>query len=286
MRRRGARVALASLALAAASVAYVPEAKAEDTAAIAAAVTTVTTLLAVDIAFTAYSVDHAGNNVEPSREWMWAQSVVAGAETVAMAIGGAAVAFVDEKDEGLSLIPIPVTIFVGTLSGFSSWSLASTNESLDDRMLLSLVGATNLAFTSAAIGVSARKRFLPWFLSIPQLTLMAPEAVLTAIKAGTDEHGRAGWITLSVWSGLLAVHGVASMIGKASDADQPSVPPDAVPTPVVPTGPDPVDPYYIEPPSAAPPPPVPPPPPPPLIVPTPIPAARGLAPGLSVVGLF
>ncbi len=283
-RRLGA--VLASLGIAGASALYAPEAKADDTVGIAAAVSTVTMLVAVDIAFTAYSVGQVDENHEPSREWMVAQTAVVGAETVAMAIGGAAIAFVDEKDEGISLIPIPVTIFVGTLSGYSSWSLASTEESQNDRMLLSLVGATNLAFTSATIGVSARKRFLPWFLSIPQLTLMAPEAVLTAIKAGTDEHGRAGWITLSVWSGLLAAHGVASMIGKAADADQPPSPPEAAPTPTAPLGPDPVDPYYIEPPSGAPAPLPPPPPPPPMIVPTPVPAASGLAPGLSVVGVF
>ena len=41
---------------------------------------------------------------------------------------------------------------------------------------------------------------------------MAPECVLTTIKAVTDPEGRERWVPMAVWSGALTVHGLVSLI--------------------------------------------------------------------------
>ncbi len=80
------------------------------------------------------------------------------------------------------------------------------------RFGLSTVVALNVFFTGVAFGTIADGRSLPDYMSIPQTALMAPELLLTTIKAVTDPEGRAGWIGLAAWSGALTVHGVTSLI--------------------------------------------------------------------------
>lgn len=260
----------------------------EDTIVGITSITLGSMLVGADIAFTAYTASRVSDNKEPAQAWMIAQSVLTSAQTVA--INGLAIwlDLEDDDEEGAELLTLIPSIWVGTLATFSTWTLARPgDESLDARMGLSFVAATNLAFTSTAIGSFADDGHSPYYLSIPQTALMAPQSVLTAIQAARDESGRPGWIALSAWSGVLAIHGVVSLVTRAMDRGSSEPLPD-VQTPLPPPTAPAVDPYYIDPtvPPAGPPLPAPAPTPAPLVVPAPVPDAAGIAPGLSVVGLF
>lgn len=269
------------------------EARADDDVAIAVTSVAVgSSLLAANIAFTAYTGGKVADRQEPSQSWMVAQTVVMGAET--LAVNGLAVALgvIDDDEEGLELTPLPFAIWTGGLSIFSSWSLASPGGTdLQSRVGLSFLAATNLAFTSTAVGALADGEHAPYYVSIPEACLMAPQAVLTAVQASRDENGRAGWIALSAWSSVLTLHGVVSVIGRAMNhrSVQYSVetPPQPLPTPPA----QPLDPYYIDPTAPVPvaPPPIAPrkpPATPPLVVPAPIPGGASLGPGLMMLGVF
>lgn len=263
---------------------------------VAIAVTSVSvgsSLLAANIAFTAYTAGKVADRQEPSQSWMIAQTVVTGAET--LGVNGLAVALgvLDDDEEGLELAPLPFAIWTGGLTIFSTWSLARPGETdLQTRAGLSFLAATNLAFTSTAVGALADGEHAPYYISIPEACLMAPQAVLTAVQASRDDAGRPGWIALSAWSSLLTVHGVVSVIGRAMNHKPVEYniepPPQPLPTPPA----QPLDPYYIDPtgptPAAPPPPATPPnqPVPRPVVVPAPIPGGASLGPGLMMLGVF
>ncbi|NUP10496.1 MAG: hypothetical protein HOW73_30980 [Polyangiaceae bacterium] len=247
-------------------------------------------LIGADIAFTAYTAAHISNHEQPADSWMIAQSVVAGAQTIAINAVTIYIGAEDDDEEGLELLPMLPAIWTGSLATFSTWTLATPgDESLNARMGLSVVAATNLAFTATAIGsLTDRPYTEPYYISIPQIAFMAPECVLAGIQAARDPDGRAGWAVLSAWSGVLAVHGVYSLVTRGVYGSERDYPPPETPT-AAPTPPaDPTDPYYIDPavPALPPPPPVEVPAPAPAVVPTPIPGGASIAPGLSVIGLF
>ena len=188
-----------------------PEARADDGAV---ALGTVFTGLAVsDIVFTIYSAIKVDENVEPNSSWMIAQTSVVGLQ--ALFLNGLASGFAAfDKDDGLDLVIFPFATWLGTLSVFSTWSLIDDTGSPDvkGRFGLSTVLALNLFFSGVAVGTLADGRPLPEYMSIPQTALMAPELLLTTIKAVTDPDGRAEWIGLAAWSGALAIHGATSLI--------------------------------------------------------------------------
>jgi len=240
-----------------------------------------------NITFTAKSAIDVDTLTEPSQSWMIAQTAVSGASALALNGIGLGLAADDRREEGYELLTLPFAIWTGGLATFGGWSLAEPGETdVRDRFALSMLAGANLAFTTHAIGAHFDERPTPYYLAVPELALMAPESVLTAIQAANDESGRPAWIALSIWSGLLAVHAAANLIGRAT-----SQPTDEVPTPVIEVAPPPpVDPYYIDPsgvpPSSLPPSPPPPSVSPPLVVPAPIPGGASVGPGFMMVGRF
>ncbi|MBK8942338.1 MAG: hypothetical protein IPM79_33215 [Polyangiaceae bacterium] len=287
-RRVAAATAAGLLALAAPREAHADD----DTAGIVAVIALGASLVASDITFTAYTGGKVGRHEEPAESWMIAQSVVAGAQTVTLSGLSVFVAVEDDDEEGLALLPLLPGIWTGALTVFSTWSLGAPGETrVDTRLGLSFVAATNLMFSSAAIGSLAGKNgYTPYYISIPELTLMAPQAVLTAVQAARDESGRPGWAVLSAWSGVLTVHAVAALVTKSQDDGNSFIPP---PEPVMPqpTPSGPSDPYYIDPlrpdlPQEVPTAPQSRPAPRPVVIPSPIASSDGVAPGLMMVGLF
>lgn len=284
----------ACAAAAALLVASVPqEARADDDAAVViTAVGLGAALIASDITFTAYTGGKVGRHEEPAEAWMVAQSVVTGAQTLALGGVSVFVGVEDDDEEGGALLPLVPGIWTGGLSIFSTWSLAAPAETaVDARLGVSFVAATNLMFTSAAIGSLAGKNgYTPYYISIPELTLMAPQSVLTAVQAARDESGRPGWAVLSAWSGVLTIHAVVAIVTRAQDQGGSDYPPPPEPAALPPSDPGTTDPYYIDP-TRPPPPELPPAPqsipaPRPVLVPTPIAASKGVAPGLTLMGLF
>lgn len=241
-----------------------------------------------DIAFTAYSGLSVAELKEPSQSWMIAQTSIAGTSALVMNGIGLALAAEDHREEGYEAATLPISIWTGGIAIFGGWSLAEPGETdLRARFGLSFVASTNLAFTTLALGAHFDERTTPFYIAIPQLALMAPECVLTAIQATEDRDNTGAWAALSVWSGLLTAHAVVNLVARGvdgTDSPVPEPPSINVPPPLPPP-----DPYYIDP--GAPLEVVPPAPPvdeikPPLIVPAAIPGGASLGPGFMMVGRF
>lgn len=292
MTRPSRRLLAFALSLATITLVAPRQARADDDVPlIVTAVSLVAVLIGTDIMFTAYTGGKVGRKEEPDQSWMIGQTVVAGAQSLALTGLTVGLSATDKKEEGYEMLAVPAAIWTTALTVFSAWSVGAPGETkVDARFGVSWLAGANLAFTATAVGALADGRYAPFYQSIPQTAIMAPQAVLTSIQAARDESGRPGWIALAAWSGVLTIHGVVSMVGRgvqAGDDDPPAEPP----APVLPTPPAaPIDPYYIDPavplPPAPPPSPAPVPAPSPVVIPAPVPGEAGVAPGLAVVGVF
>lgn len=250
-------------------------ARADDSAEVAGAVIGVLAAIGIDTGFTVHDAVRVDAREEPDAEWMVSQSTVVGAQAVVLNFFTGFAAASDRREEGITLAFLAPTIWTNALSTFSIWTLSSEkyqpapfgrtlaiddDTNVRDRFAMSWVVGINLAFTSSVIGSAAGERWVPRYISIPQTVLMAPECVLASIKAGVDDHARAGWVTMAAWSGVLTIHGVASIIGGgdgsgfSSNDDGPRA-------------------AKLE-------------PPPFVIVPAPIDGAAGSAPGLALFASF
>ncbi len=290
---RGAGLPALALALTAALAPQAALADQEESFLVVGAVSLAGMLGAADIAFSAYTATMVADGEEPAQSWMIAQTTLAGAQALVLAGATIALTAEDHREEGYEMLAVPFVIWTGGLATFGAWSLAAPFEtSTDTRLGASFLGATNLAFTSVGIGALGDERYLPFYASVPQVAIMAPESVLTAVKAANESGERPGWIALSVWSGLLTVHGVINLVGRATSGDPYDRYNSPMPTPEPPPPPPPPpdDPYYIDPESPSPSTPNPPPPPlvvpPPTVVPGTVSGATSVGPGLVFLGTF
>lgn len=269
-------------------------ARADDDVVVVLAVVGAALFAGADVTFTAYSGGTAARVEEPDQTWMTAQSIVTTPQALALNVGMGVIASEDD-DEGYSLLALPVVAWINTLSVYSTWTVGAPGViQPDQRFGVSWLAGTNAAFTAAAIGAMADDRLSPLWISIPEVGLMGAEAAFAGVRAAQDENWRGGWAAMAAWSGVLAVHGVLSIIGegagwnRGSDIPTPEpIPPEPPPQPPpddplrVPT-PDPSFPTNNPPASR----PAPPGPPPPLLVPAPVGEGAGLGPGVAVVGIF
>ena len=201
----------AALVVAAAACLWPGDARADDTEDIAF-VALGLGLVGGNVAFTVYDgiVMDAGD--EPAVGASIAQTILGGIEMLGIT-GVATVITLNDEDEGAELAFIPLATWVGTLGTFGAWSLASPDSvDVKGRFGLSSVLAMNMYFTAINVATLADGRASPDYLSIPQVTLMAPECVLTTIKAVTDPDGRDRWVPMAVWSGALTAHGLVSLV--------------------------------------------------------------------------
>jgi hypothetical protein len=290
VRKTGAFIVAGLLAVAAPSTAH-----ADDDVLIALAVTGLALCAGADVTFTAYSGGTAARVEEPDQAWMTAQSIVTTPQALAADVGMAVLAAEDD-DEGYSLLVVPVVAWLNQLSIYSTWTVGAPGKvQPDQRYGVSWMAGTNAAFTAAAVGAFADERFSPLWISIPEVGLMGAEAAFAGVRAAQDEKWRGGWVVMSAWSGLLALHGIASIVAEATGvndkADVPMpMPPEPAPPP--PPPPDPNDPLQIPTPDPGSPTQNPPPrppatsPPPPLVVPAPVGDGASVGPGVAVVGMF
>lgn len=188
-------------------------------------------LVGGNVAFTVYDGIVMDAGEEPAPGASIAQTIIGGIEM--LAITGISTAItLDDPDEGAELAFLPLATWVGTLGTFGAWSLAdSTTVDAKGRFGLSSVLAMNMYFTALNIATLADGRASPDYFSIPEVTLMAPECVLTTWKAVTDPAGRDRWVPLAVWSGALTLHGFASLVVRGLEFERSSSGSYALPLP-------------------------------------------------------
>lgn len=70
----------------------------------------------------------------------------------------------------------------------------------------------DLTFTTLSLSETFNGKLMPKGLGIVEVLVMTPEAVLGAVEAVKDPEGRGGWIGIAGWSGVLATHGLISVL--------------------------------------------------------------------------
>lgn len=244
-RRRGPRrlprvaVCAAGIACFAASSLTTIEARADDFAEAFIAVSGGALLFGADVAFTAVNVRAAIEQEDLEEGWMIAQTIVTAPQAV---LGDGLMAFGASQDSDQEIVALflPASIWLNSLATFSTWSLASRQTEVDDRLGVSWMLGANLTLTAAALGgtLSSDTGHVPSLaVSVPELLIAIPETIGCAYAISGDDRARGGWIALTAWSSALVIHGTVSLILEGVRGDVP--PPDEEPIPIPIPEPDP-----------------------------------------------
>jgi hypothetical protein len=165
---------------------------------------------AADIMFFAYDVGIMVAKRHPSVGWSIAQTAITAPQTLmfgALAIAGE----LDEKEE--LLIPsFLAAMFTGAMTTHGIWSLSSDSVSAVELFTISPVIAANTVLTTAALAKATGGELGSPTLGILELSLAGPTGSLFVYKSAVDEENRSEWIGLSVWSGVILLHGAASVL--------------------------------------------------------------------------
>jgi hypothetical protein len=233
--RSGARRHLVSAALSLGLVAALERpARANDDGAAAAVVVGIA-LAVADVTFGAYDIVFAARDSRPARGWAIAESVVTTPQ--ALVANGIFAAYADDSSidtapETVAILLVPMAL--GSLSAHGIWSAGSDRIAPGVVFGASPLIATDVALTSVAIGRAARRRLGSRAFGIAQVVLTAPQVVLGAVQTSQDPVNRAGWISLTAWSGALLVHGIASAVAGAHGEPPPPPQPPRPPGPTPP----------------------------------------------------
>lgn len=197
----------------------------EDTIAGIAGVSTVT----ADLMFLLYDVGMLVAKTHPSVGWSIAQTVITGPQ----AIGFAALAVVgemDDKEEALvgGFLGAMVT---GAMTTHGIWSLSSDRVSGPELFTISPVIAGSAVLTTAALAKATAGRLGSPTLAILELSLAGPSGAYFVYRSAADEANRSSFLGLSAWSGVILLHGAASLLAwrvdefdKSSQARLPRLP--------------------------------------------------------------
>jgi hypothetical protein len=209
--RRGFARALAGalpaiLALASPGRAEAGDGLDEDTLAGIAGVSVAT----LDTMFFLYDVGMLVAKTHPSAGWSIAQTVIVGPQ----AIGFAALAVtgeMDDKEEAL-VGGFLAGMFMGAMTTHGIWSLSSDRVSGAELFTISPVIAGNAVLTTAALAKATAGELGSPTLAILELTLAGPSGSYFVYRSAADEKNRSSFIGLSAWSGVILLHGAASLL--------------------------------------------------------------------------
>ncbi|HLM74301.1 MAG TPA: hypothetical protein VK459_16460, partial [Polyangiaceae bacterium] len=103
-------------------------------------------------------------------------------------------------------------MFTGAMTTHGIWSLSSDSVSAVELFTISPVIAANTVLTTAALAKATGGELGSPTLGILELSLAGPTGSLFVYKSAVDEENRSEWIGLSVWSGVILLHGAASLL--------------------------------------------------------------------------
>ncbi len=202
---------LATLLLPCAVLLAAGDARAGDDEAIAGVVA-VTSIAAADLSFAVRASALAANGGDAQSSYSWAQTLF----TTPQAIGfnGAMMGLMSESDapEIFAALHVPTTMTTA-LAAHGMWSLARPDEDQTFMFLASTHIGVNTMWTSFALGTgfSSKNRFADddaeMFVGIYEVLTTGPGVGIGIHQAMETSRFRAGWITLSAWSGMLTLHG-------------------------------------------------------------------------------
>lgn len=167
-------------------------------------------VVAADITFYAYDIAMMAAKTHPSIGWSIAQTAI----TAPQSIGFTAMAVVGEMEgEEDMLIPaFLAAMFTGAMTTHGIWSLSSDTVTSLELFTISPVIAGNTVVTTAALAQATAGRLGSPVLGILELSLAGPSGAYFVYRSAVDEANRSEWIGLSAWSGVILLHGAASLL--------------------------------------------------------------------------
>ena len=216
-RRRLLANALVAVPAAALILTAAPEARADGTDGIGAAISgiilTGTTVLVTGTVFTIHDVGALAQGQPPAIGWSIAESVLVVPQALLFdgllgwqhANG--------ERSGFLSALVLVPAAWTGAMSAHGIWSLASPNTDRGTVYGVSWALGANLAFTTGAVGALFDKRRTPPAAFGVLEVLGTTPTILVGAAQLLDPAGRdkGAWTALTAWSGALFVHGAASI---------------------------------------------------------------------------
>jgi hypothetical protein len=182
-----------------------------------------------DIAFAAHDFESADRNKLDRDEWLYAESIVGGAQSALFntlilgfntgkePIDGAIASY------ALTFPSSLVTMF--TVHGI--WGLTDT-ASADATLGVSALVGFNVALTSAAIGRTVTGRLHPRHQGVFEAIVATPGTAIGIYESTFQRPQQGAWIALTAWSGALLLHGVASAVVDGGKREEPEPPPQPV----------------------------------------------------------
>jgi hypothetical protein len=222
-RRRGAarRVAPAVVGAALALASLSPgTARASDDGAIFAA-TLAVLLASADIGFSVYDAAVARNGELPANKAAVAELIVTLPQTGVL--GGAMATFTGGHEPEVGLAILPFAIFPGALTAHSIWALGGYDVGPSTLFFASPAIASDALLTASALtAMFGKRRLFTKEMGIAETLIMAPQVIAGAYELGLKDSYIPGWSALTAWSGVLLIHGVASIAldrGHLGDSD-------------------------------------------------------------------
>lgn len=170
--------------------------------------------LGANIAFTVKDARTAYNGERLTSGWAIAQTVLTPPQ--ALLFDGAMVwahgsGEADDSPE-MNLLLVPA-IWSSQMATYGIWSLAAEESRPADMYMVSWAIGANTAFMSGAVGAAIEKRFGGVYFGLAEMIGTTP-SFLMGLSALSEARRRdeSAWFALSVWSGALFMHGMASTV--------------------------------------------------------------------------
>jgi hypothetical protein len=131
---------------------------------------------------------------------------------------GMAVAAHEDPHEMAYAFHVPAMVTTA-LSCHAGWSLLRPDDDPRRRFLACTASGINSTWTAFAISTlfGTSEDFEEEPLGFYETLWQVPNIIISVHQAVETERFQVGWITLASWSGLLAVHGVATFLGAFDD---------------------------------------------------------------------
>jgi hypothetical protein len=174
-------------------------------------------VLGLDLMLFAYDAGMFYANRHPATGWSIAQTAITAPQAIAfgaMAVG----AELDGRGKADTLVPAFLgAMFLGAMTTHGIWSLSSDDVTPAELFTLSPVIAGNTIVTTAALAKGTGGELGSPALAVLELALAAPTGSYFVYRSAVEEEDRSTWIGLSAWSGVILLHGAASLFAWRSD---------------------------------------------------------------------
>jgi len=223
--------ALLVFSAAALTLAAAPEARADYSDDIGNAIGTVliagTTVLVTGTIFTLHDIGSLAQGGPPARGWAIAETALMSPQTPYFHYWLVRDHASGERSGALSAFLFIPAAWTSALSAHGIWWLASPNADPGTVLGVSWALGANLAFTTGAVGSLFHKRRVPPLaFGVLEMIGTTPTILVSAAQlvdpAGRDKEA---WAGLTAWSGVLFLHGAATVAaalvraGKDGDLD-------------------------------------------------------------------